>query len=456
MISFKTFIVLIPICQIISAYKFWRHTLEFDNPYNWVSEDLPTTGQSIHFPAKLNAIVSLPVTVNTEFLILPQTGALLIPGNDFSLIFDNEKKNRKPAGFKTPVRSPYYRTSNWLIIDDSTNTVVYPNSAMPHTERIPCQYETVVFPKKSSPVDLQYHEAIIVKNINYSNTKGLDEFRSFLSTELGQFAFYNAEETLVKEGKCGSPEKCPCQPEWVKSAVCANELCEIPHCLQPVVPAGHCCAICGSILIMDLINFGEKFELRDFSRKLDRKIAASDIDNSLVDYHVSVYNDALQLVIVDVNDYDGKSILLMQSLEPFFAKQFLNGHKIVHSGRPYVPYESGQLFSVVFLSLLMISIFFTFIYVYYYDDNMVPRVTAMIRNRHFFLSPFVFARFDPSNDNEGSTVDISFNPSGVEHFNSSFNNPMFEESAKVVSSSGEVSKTNEEESYVDVELKSHN
>ncbi|XP_058829547.1 protein amnionless [Topomyia yanbarensis] len=456
MISLKTFVALIPIIEIISTYKIWQHNLHFDNPRNWISGKVPSPGQPIHFPAKLNAIVNLPETVSVQSIILPQTGVLLVPGADFSLVFENEPKHREPASFETPVRRPYYGSDSWLIVDESTNTPVYPNSAMPHTERIPCQFEKAIFSGSPAPVDLQYHEAIIVKNINYANNEGLDEFRHFLSTELGQFVFFNGEETLIKEGKCGSPEKCPCQPEWVKSAVCANEVCDVPRCLKPIVPVGHCCAICGSMLTMDLINFGGKFELGDFSRKLERKIAASQVDESLVDYHVSVQNDALQLVIVDVKDYDEKSIQMMRSLEPFFLKLFLNGHNIVHSGRPYVPYESGQLFLVVFLSLLMVSIFFTIIYVYYYDDNMIPRVTALIRNRQFFLSPFVFARFDPNNDNEESTVDINFNPSGVENLNSSFNNPMFEENAKEASTSGETGIKDEQELYVDVELKSHN
>lgn len=105
----------------------------------------------------------------------------------------------------------------------------------------------------------------------------------------------------------------------------------------------------------------------------------------------------------------------------------------------------------MFISLLVVSVFFTVLYVYYYDDRMIPRVTAMVRNRTFFTSPFVFARFDPNNANHDSTVDINFNPSGIENLNSSFNNPMFEEQPEGASSPV-TDKKAEEESYVDVEL----
>ncbi|XP_055538887.1 protein amnionless isoform X2 [Wyeomyia smithii] len=450
MLSLKSFLIAVVMVQMTRSDKVWRHNLNFDNPNNWIGEKVPKAGNSIRFPAKLNALVTLPDATSMHSMILPQSGVILLPERDFSLVFADESKQREESSFKVPQRRPYYSASSWKQMDTGNNER---NRAVPHTEKIPCQYETAVFPESPTPIDLQYHQAIEVKDVKFANTQGLDEFRRFLSTELGQLVIYNGEETLVREGKCASPEKCPCQPDWVKEAVCANEVCDVPLCLRPIVPIGHCCALCGSMLTMDLLNFGGKFVLAEFAKKLERKIAASEVDATSINWHVSVQNDALQLLVVDAESYDEKSIRLMQSLEPFFMKQFLNGHKILHSGHPHVPYQSGQLFMVTFLSLLVISIFFTTIYVYYYDDTMIPRVSAMIRNRQFFLSPFVFARFDPTNDE--SAVDINFTPSGVENINSAFNNPMFEEASREASVPSEGEQKVEQESYVDVELKSH-
>ncbi|XP_065090952.1 protein amnionless [Ochlerotatus camptorhynchus] len=408
------------LCVVISfahcchGSKMWRYNLAFNNPLNWNADQLPKPGQSIQYPVKLNALAELPSSISVGSLILPSSGAVLIPETDFSLLFENDRKYRETAVFKTPIRRPYYSTHNWQEVDDLGNVVIGSNRATPHVERIPCQFETAVFGKVPSPIDLQYHSAIEAKDISFGGSKGLDEFRRFLVSDLGQYVFYNAEETLVTEGKCGSPEKCPCQPEWVKEAVCANEVCPVPNCLSPIVPKGHCCAICGSVLSVDLSNFVENFDLSDFIRKLDRKIASSEVDQSLVEYHVSVENYALQLVLIDKGDYDEQSVQLMKSLEPYFVMRFRNGHNVVHSGQPHIPYQSGQLFLVMFVSLLMVSVFFTVLYVYYYDDKMIPRVTAIVRNRTFFTSPFVFARFDPNNANDDSTVDINFNPSGIQ------------------------------------------
>ncbi|XP_055627450.1 protein amnionless [Toxorhynchites rutilus septentrionalis] len=434
------------------ASKVWQHDLNFDNPLNWANQNPPKPGQPLQFPTRLNAIVQFPSSVSSESITLPRDGVLMFPNGEASLAFGNGRKRQEPAIFQTPVRKPYYAIENWKTVDDNTNRLIEMNQAVPHLERIPCQYETAVFSETPSPVDFQYHEAIEVKDISYGGQRGLEEFRRFLVTDIGGFVFYNAEEILIREGKCKSPEKCSCQPEWVKGAVCPNEVCKIPYCTNPIVPFGHCCAICGSVLRMDLLNFGESFDLSGFTRKLERKIAASDVDKSLVDYHISVQNDALQLVIVDKKDYDEISVKLMNSLEPFFSKQFLNGHNILHAGHPYMPYESSQVFLLVFVSLLAVSMFFTIIYVYYYDDKMVPQITAQIRNGNFFRSPFVFARFYPNNDNEESTVDIDFNQSGVENLNSSFNNPMFEGNASGTSAPNDVGERAEEKLFVDVEL----
>lgn len=325
MFSLNNLIITTVIIELCCSTKIWRHNLNFDNPDNWVEGNVPKSGDSVRFPAKLNALVSLPDAVNVQSMILPQSGVILLPDRDFSLVFADGSKRRDESSFKVPVRRPYYSTDSWQNVFGNAISSNKRNKAVPHTERIPCQYEMVVFPENPTPIDLQYHQAIEVKNIKYANSQGLDEFRHFLSTELGQFVIYNGEETLVKEGKCGSVEKCPCQPDWVKDAVCANEVCNVPRCLKPIVPDGHCCAICGSMLTMDLINFGGKFMLREFAKKLERKIAASEVDETMVNWYVSIQNDALQLVVVDAENYEEKSIQLMQSLEPFFMKQFLNG-----------------------------------------------------------------------------------------------------------------------------------
>ncbi|XP_055599349.1 protein amnionless-like [Uranotaenia lowii] len=454
MCSRKILILYPLILTVTSASKLWRFDLNFDNPSNWLSQSVPQHGQSIVFPAKLNALVDLPQVGQTESIVLPREGVVVIPETDFSLTFLADSSKLAPAVFKAPIRRPYYAAENWLAVDAMGNVLPEPNKAVPHLERIPCQFEEAVFLDPPGPIDLQYHEAVELKGVVYGKTSGLAELQQFFRSDLGQYVFYNAEDSVVREGKCASPEKCPCQPEWVADAVCRNEICPIPRCLNPIQPVGYCCAICGGVLTMDLLSFGGKFDLETFRKKLDRKITASEVDASAVEYHVSVQNDALQLVIVDKEEYDEISVELLKSLESFFAKQFMNSHRIMSSGHPYVPYQSGQLITVILFTLLIVSAFFTSFYVYYYDDRVLPRILVMIRNRQFIATPFVFARFDPNNEHEEgqSAVDINFSPSGIENLNSSFNNPMFEGNG--ANRTDSTKKDEQDESYVDVELES--
>lgn len=75
----------------------------------------------------------------------------------------------------------------------------------------------------------------------------------------------------------------------------------------------------------------------------------------------------------------------------------------------------------------------TVLYVIYYDQNNLPRLLALLRNREFYQdSGVIFARFDNSQntqvnlDNSLVEVELEFGNQSVENLNSSFNNPMFE------------------------------
>jgi protein amnionless len=106
----------------------------------------------------------------------------------------------------------------------------------------------------------------------------------------------------------------------------------------------------------------------------------------------------------------------------------------------------------------MVSTFFTVIYIHFYDNNVLPRLSAFVRNRNLFNSPFVFARFDPHNEDE-SPIDIDIQTERIDNINSSFHNPMYQEvtePAKVLDDNNEESDKSKDEDesaiYTEVEL----
>uniref|UniRef100_A0A182QM44 Protein amnionless n=1 Tax=Anopheles farauti TaxID=69004 RepID=A0A182QM44_9DIPT len=444
----------------VRGTKIWHPRVEFMNPANWAHGVIPTHGQVIVFPRKLNALVGLPEGIlSTSWFILPQQGGLLLPDHSFSLnILSVELPEVAVAVFKAPGRTPYYAGDNWVKYDEIRATRQLPNAAVPHSERIPCQYEEAVFEVDNSipkPVDMQYHESIVLGNVRFGDAiEGVENFQHFISSELGQFLFYNAEDTLIRQGKCANAEKCPCQEERQMDAICSNTVCATPHCLSPIRPSGHCCPICGSVFRMDMASFSGAFNLQSFTDKLSRKIAA-EVEEVDVEYHVGIDRSAganvVQLIIVDKDEYGERSVRMMNSLRPFFEKQFSSGFLITHAGQPHTPFEAGQLLGFLLFTMIATSTFFSALYVYHYDDTLLPRLRAAIRNRQFFTTPFVFARFDPNSEGDGLSVDVNF-ASGVETVNearedtvatvvtenaSSFDNPMFEQSSPKVDTAAE-------------------
>ncbi|XP_050080836.1 protein amnionless [Anopheles maculipalpis] len=440
--------------QVIQSSKVWLPRVDFMDTANWIPMMLPSSEQTIVFPSRLNALVGLPEGILTvSGLILPQQGGLLFPGHSFSLnVVSQEPSSISVAIFKAPGRTPYYSGANWASYDEQRSSRQAPNAAVPHSERVPCQYETVIFETGNSlpkPIDLQYHESIEVSNVRLGETiEGLENFRNFILSELGQYLFYNAEDTLIRQGKCISAEKCPCQEPRQMDAICSNERCTAPHCLSPIQPPGHCCPICGSLFRMNMASFQGVFNLQSFTDKLHRKFDSADVNEADVVYHIGIDRlqgaNVLQLIIIDKGEYGEKSIRMMNSLRPFFEKQFASGFYITHAGQPYTPLEGDQVLAFVLLTLIINSAFFTVLYVYYYDNTFLPRLRAAVRNRQFFTTPFVFARFQPNSDADRLSVDVNFPierqlpaeecdqtvslESVDNHLVSSFNNPMYEKS----------------------------
>lgn len=99
---------------------------------------------------------------------------------------------------------------------------------------------------------------------------------------------------------------------------------------------------------------------------------------------------------------------------------------------PLSPNESSHVFTFIFGTFFMVSLFMTVIYVFYYDDTNIPRLMATIRNRQFLPHTDVnFARFDNTTTNlieREEEVDLHFGTDqSIENLNSAFNNPMFDQ-----------------------------
>lgn len=183
----------------------------------------------------------------------------------------------------------------------------------------------------------------------------------------------------------------------------------------------------------------------------------------------------LQLIIVDRYEYNELSSRLMDHLRETVLSRIYQGERhlmiLSHttssrvftgqskfyfiSGTAYTPNASGHVFTFIFGSLFLVTLFMTLIYIVYYDDRHIPRLMAAIRNRRFMhQSDVIFARFDnitshaneritSDDDGDGCSsgvveVDLHFGTDqSIENVNRAFNNPMFD--AKEVAEAGKSS-----------------
>jgi hypothetical protein len=103
-----------------------------------------------------------------------------------------------------------------------------------------------------------------------------------------------------------------------------------------------------------------------------------------------------------------------------------------YSGAPYSPTESGHVFTFIFGTFFLVSMCMTLIYLFYYDDNNIPRLLALVRNRQLLGNTnVIFARFDGSGSQNRDVdsvveVDLHFEDQALVGVSSAFNNPMFE------------------------------
>lgn len=105
--------------------------------------------------------------------------------------------------------------------------------------------------------------------------------------------------------------------------------------------------------------------------------------------------------------------------------------RISFSGRPYRVNGSFSIWSIIFGSLLLVLSMFGTVYFYYTEDSKLRKYNPFNRLR-LFASPFVFARFDNTRDDDTQSIAVGVefeaaqpSTSIYETIASAFDNPMF-------------------------------
>ena len=156
----------------------------------------------------------------------------------------SEVVQARKARYKSPPHGAWLDPANWRPGQRA--------SAEPHSEQVPCQHDTVVFPANISYLVSLTETDVTVGHLRLAG-RDLDGvgWRSLVRTEVGRRMF-NVSRELRLVGRCEDWRGCVCGTELQQEIVCRHaggDHCQPSACSSPLRPRGHCCYnYCGAVI----------------------------------------------------------------------------------------------------------------------------------------------------------------------------------------------------------------
>ncbi|XP_075225313.1 amnion associated transmembrane protein [Lycorma delicatula] len=336
----------------------------FNNSLNWDLGRVPCSQDNVIFPRRMSFVVRLPEgeTILRQ-LVLPPDGELLLPFNG-KLLMSNLNDNSDECHGKDTIVFTKWNIPSWMDPKSWSGN----NPATPDFEAIPCQTDSVVFPKESSFSVVMPDTPVVVAALSIDGkqieNRGWSEL---MSTEEGQMQFFTKSgkppEIIITSKPCTDVTGCICNP-FLPSTVCKDLAphCKVPPCLDPVSPIGYCCPICGAYLIFGYTN---KFSILKFNKYVEEKLSYV---KDKVDFHISKFH-VVQVVLIEKGDYEERIQSIAEQLQEDIRRGDL-GLKSV------TLFEAGTLVSppslsrqaFLFFSFMIIAICMTALLFYIYTD----------------------------------------------------------------------------------------
>ncbi|XP_037042573.1 protein amnionless [Bradysia coprophila] len=434
-------------CDVIRAQghtKVW--TMPQDKFVNFGKDDINCINQTYIYQKEGGLYVTLPEQVNT--IILPSTGAVMFQQNQ-EIKFTARKAqchsdSYNANHFKLHIIQPmsWFNTDNWQI----KGRTQHQNRAIPHIDRIPCECDDVEFSTNQSLwIDMDYMSEMVVKQVKINDRT--DDLSNFLETGLGQSMFMHTYFGTFKEGMCEDTKSCGCHSpamfaEYLETVCLNSEVCHEPNCLEPIQPIGHCCPICGGAIQINVNRLYCMTDIHSANEYMQLTTLMHDEFAGKVDAYIGMVRGAqeddikLQIVAVDREEYNEHSVGFINKMyndNRFFGAFKSEGDvmRLLFSGQPHIPNSPSSTWFIVFSSLLMVLSMFGTVYLYYSDDSKLRKYNPFNRLR-VFTSPFVFARFDNTRDDDAQSIAVGVEfeepqptTSIYETLVSAFDNPMF-------------------------------
>ena len=149
--------------------KEWRPVdTDFQNRFNWEGDRLPCSKSLVVLPEEVIISVYLNGTATWDTLVMPQTGELVLEdGFNFIQDFITSDCTEGEVHFKHWRPSSWFDPDQWQLSDPDGINIRFPQ-AVPHSERVPCQHDSVHLSNKHSlSVTFDNVASITVGQIKY-------------------------------------------------------------------------------------------------------------------------------------------------------------------------------------------------------------------------------------------------------------------------------------------------
>ncbi|NXN91333.1 AMNLS protein, partial [Rhinopomastus cyanomelas] len=260
-------------------YKQWIPNTNFETSSNWDKGRVPCASNVVHF--EKNKVVSVFVRsphvlagmylpLNGEFILASGAGFAASDGS-----WDPGCDSGGTVRFSDTEQHAWFDPALWQAVSPGGEHELSRRLFSVDEERIPCQYDDVIFPPETSfRVDIDSSQQVIrLRSISLMGQEfsSPEAWTGYLRGPSASLQFHGNGTLQVTGSGCPDKSGCACGNTLDGHRICTALLkasggqCPAPSCQSPLQPLGHCCRICGAIVNLD---FTPDFELQKYRDRL--------------------------------------------------------------------------------------------------------------------------------------------------------------------------------------------
>ncbi|OXB56872.1 hypothetical protein ASZ78_007245 [Callipepla squamata] len=257
----------------MAAYKQWIPNTNFETASNWDKERVPCASDTIHFEKSKvvsvfvrspHALTDMYLPLDGEFLLASGAGFAAFDGS-----WDPGCGSGEALSFANVEQHSWFNPKLWQDVSSSTDLESAGHIFLLDEERVPCQYDSVIFqPETSFRVNLDSSRQVIpVRSISLMGQElsSTEAWAEYLGGPSAAWQFHGNATLQVTGTPCPHSSGCACGNSQDGDRICASLLgaegCPALPCHSPLRPLGHCCGVCGAVVTLD---FKPEFDLQQY------------------------------------------------------------------------------------------------------------------------------------------------------------------------------------------------